>query len=497
MVLDARAVVLTSPAGRRRVGRTHPRVVGWLVAALLTALGCDGAAPTPSAVLRGVGPDAVLLRIPAEGGIVTAYAADADSILWRSRAPAPTLSAVLGFDDFSGLVLARDTAGHAISLDLRLGTVERLGTSALRGEVRSEGTAAFGQDGAGRVVRVTPAATWNWVPPEPARHLVPLPDGALLVVAGIPGGTVIRRLIPPETRSTDSTELPPVRSVLRTAAGDRLWVLTDGELFALRTRDLTPALTLPLGDPVSAMEATPSGDRLFLASDRAALRVIDRFAEKELGRVALPAPATALRMDPDGVYLLVRTEAQALIQVVAIGTMRVVATFEGEWRDDLPAVTPQGQVVVARDGAILILDIVTGRELRRIPGGAVDRWHLLRWNGFRPRAASLDRPVEFEEPDSLSVAEGTADEIMAPAAPIVPPTAPGWTISFATLIDQGRAREVAREITVEGRTARVVIGDREGAPIYRVLLGPYPSREGAERAGMLSGRAYWVFEGAP
>jgi cell division septation protein DedD len=81
--------------------------------------------------------------------------------------------------------------------------------------------------------------------------------------------------------------------------------------------------------------------------------------------------------------------------------------------------------------------------------------------------------------------------------PGAPPAAASWTLSFATLIDQDRARMMAREISVEGRTARVLVGDRDGAPIFRVLLGPYDSREAAERAGMLSGRAYWVFEGTP
>ncbi len=448
-------------------------------------------------MLHGVGPDAILLRFPAAGGIVSAYTAAADSVLWRSRAPAPTLAAVLGFDDFSGLVLARDTSGHALSLDLRLGSVEQLGTAALQGEVGSEGTAAFGRDSTGQVVRVTPVATWTWASPTPARQLVPLPDGALLVLSERAGGTMIRRLIPPDTRVTDSLELPAARRVLRTAAGDRLWVLTDGELLAIRTRDLTPALTIPLGDPVGVMEATPSGDRLFLASDRDALRVIDRFAEREQDQIPLPGPATALRMDPDGTYLLVRTEAPAGIQVVAIGTMRVVTSVAGEWRDDLPVVTPQGRVVVAREGAIVILDIVTGREIRRLPDSAADRWHLLRWNGFRPRAAGLDRPVAFEEDDSASTIEGAMAVPPGPAMPGAPLAAASWTLSFATLIDQDRARMMAREISVEGRTARVLVGDRDGAPIFRVLLGPYDSREAAERAGMLSGRAYWVFEGTP
>jgi hypothetical protein len=52
---------------------------------------------------------------------------------------------------------------------------------------------------------------------------------------------------------------------------------------------------------VTALESTPSGDRLFVASSRAALRVIDRFAERETERIPLPAPALAMRMDPDGI----------------------------------------------------------------------------------------------------------------------------------------------------------------------------------------------------
>jgi cell division protein FtsN len=70
-------------------------------------------------------------------------------------------------------------------------------------------------------------------------------------------------------------------------------------------------------------------------------------------------------------------------------------------------------------------------------------------------------------------------------------------VSFATLLDESRARSFADSIVVNGRRARMVMGSRDGISVYRVLLGPFDSREQAERAGMQSRLSYWVFEGAP
>ena len=70
-------------------------------------------------------------------------------------------------------------------------------------------------------------------------------------------------------------------------------------------------------------------------------------------------------------------------------------------------------------------------------------------------------------------------------------------MSFATLLVEDRARTMAREIKVDGRAARVIEGNRDGVPIWRVVLGPYDKREDAERAGMSSKLPYWVFEGVP
>jgi cell division protein FtsN len=70
-------------------------------------------------------------------------------------------------------------------------------------------------------------------------------------------------------------------------------------------------------------------------------------------------------------------------------------------------------------------------------------------------------------------------------------------VSFAVLLDAVKAREAAAKIVVDGKTARVVPGSNDGIPVYRVVLGPYATREEAERVGKASGQAYYVYAGAP
>lgn len=490
-----------------------------LVTAVAAASACGDGRSTSGSAPSGAGPDAVLLRMPRDGGTVQAHRAGSDSVLWESRGRSPAVASALGFDDFLGLLLAQDRQGRVVTVDLRLGTVETLGSETLAGRVVSEGSATFGTDSKGRVVRLTPAATWTWTAPGGAQTLVPNVDGSLLVLSGSELRTEVRRLIPPESRILDSAFVPRVQLAARTAAGDRLWLVTDSAIVALRARDLQRAFTTVLRDTIVAMTPTPSGDRVFFAVGDSELRVLDRYEEKFTERIKLPRPASALRMDPDGHYLLARMRDADSAYVVSIGTNRVVQTVATAWREDLPLVTPDGRVLVASGKDAALVDAETGREWMRYGGGAGDAWTLVRWNGFRPRAAGLDRPVEFEEfaQDSARTDSAVAALIAARygdltgltrAAPVDAPStddAPErprsergtWNVSFATLLDETRANEMAAGIRVDGKSARVVEGNRDGVPVWRVLLGPYNSRQEAERAGMASRLSYWVFEGVP
>jgi cell division protein FtsN len=38
---------------------------------------------------------------------------------------------------------------------------------------------------------------------------------------------------------------------------------------------------------------------------------------------------------------------------------------------------------------------------------------------------------------------------------------------------------------------------RDGSTIYRVVMGPYTTREEAERVGREAKQSYWIYEGGP
>ncbi len=491
-----------------------------LILTAVAALACGDGRVSSGGAITAIGPDGVLLRVPTEGGIARAYRAGSDSVLWSARERTPALGTLLGFDDFLGLMLARDREGRIVSIDLRMGSVADLGEARIRGPVVTEGAAAFGLDADGRVLRLTPAATWNWPVSGTASALVPSADGSLMVLFTTSEGTRVQRVIPPETRVLDSVSVRPVRFTARTQAGDRLWAVTDRGLLSLRTRDLTQAFEYAIGDSVVALALTPSGDRVFVATDARKLRIVDRYAEDERGNVSLPAPVSDLRMDPDGHYLLAKAAEFDSIYVISIGTQRVVSTIAAPWRADLPLVTPEGHILVVRGEDAVLVDAESTRQRMLYRGGASDQWSLVRWNGFRPRAAGLDRPVEFEEYAADSAATDSAVTAMiygrygdltgvgrAAPEPATPTPAPSsdsrsdgrqtWTVSFATMLSEDRANEMADSISVDGRRARVVPGNRDGVPVWRVLLGPFDTRQAAERAGMSSRLSYWVFEGAP
>ena len=70
-------------------------------------------------------------------------------------------------------------------------------------------------------------------------------------------------------------------------------------------------------------------------------------------------------------------------------------------------------------------------------------------------------------------------------------------MSFAALLTEDKAQQLASTINVGGVPAHVVSSTASGSPIYRVVLGPYPTRDEAVRVGRASKREYWVYEGSP
>lgn len=136
-----------------------------------------------------------------------------------------------------------------------------------------------------------------------------------------------------------------------------------------------------LGPPVTALAASPEGDRLYvaMAGDSAVLLSRDVQTGRVIWRAELPAPASALAVGPDGVIYALTGEdgdATALALRPAVnGTLPI-------WRRSVGLegarmrVAPRGDRVVVfssgEEAGIRVLDAADGAVLRAAESGPLD-----------------------------------------------------------------------------------------------------------------------------
>jgi hypothetical protein len=408
-----------------------------------------------------------------------------------------------------------DDKGQPRRLDLRATESRLASKEKLTGLISANGSDIYGLTTAGSVSRITPTGDWSFKPPSPARWIFPQPDGSVVVAGAAGGKTSLWLIRPPDDQIVESATLPAASRGVRTQVGDRLYFTVDSGLVGVRTRDLTPVKGVRLDEPVASVAPTPSGDRLYIAlKGSSRLSVADRYSEGVTETVNLPGPAGDLRMDPLGQYVLVNpADGGDSAWVVSVGTNRVSGTLRSVWRADLPAFAPGGTIATVRGADVIFVDAGSLRDAQTVSGGARDFWYFTTWNGFRPRAEGLDTPVTFSGGDSSEAADtaavpASADTVFSPplrdaAGPTMveptvtqPPRARGYMVSFAAVLSEQKANEAATGIAVNGVRPRVVATKSGSTTIYRVVLGPYTSREEAERVGRDSRRQYWVYEEA-
>jgi hypothetical protein len=476
------------------------------------------------------GPDPIVVRLPRDGGSVRAYLyPKLDSVIWTGRTS--SVDRVLGFDPEGGALAIVDAKGRPARVDFRLGDFDTATRAKLASLTSTTGTDIFGLDDKGSVVRLTRAGDWTFTPPFPARSIFPQNDGSLLVSARKGGETTIWKLFPPETTIQDTVVLPITSEGARSQVGDRVYFATDTALVGVRARDLAVVPSIRIAGRPIALAPTPSGDRIYvaLAAD-SAVAIVNRYTDQVASTIHLPGVVRDLRMDRLGRYVLGRPARGDSAWVIAIATNRLVGSVQTRWTDDLPTVAPDGAIAINTGHDVVFLDGETLQAVRTISGGATDYWYFMFWNGFRPRAAGVDEPVSFAVQVSIALADSVARAAAAgstavaavppessvvapqtvppappttpvrvppPQAPARPPAAEPFTVSFAALLNEQRARALADSIVVEGARAQVVASQRAGVAIYRVVLGPYPDRAAAERIGRESKRSYWVFPGHP
>jgi cell division septation protein DedD len=327
----------------------------------------------------------------------------------------------------------------------------------------------------------------------------------------------------------------------RAQVGDRVYFGTDTGLVGVKSRDLSIVPSIHFPDQVAAIAPTPSGDRLYVATrGERGVSVIDRYTDKIVTEVELPGLVSELRMDPLGRYVIARPVHGDSAWVIAVATDHLAGAIQTVWTADLPACAPDGAIAVNTGRDVVFLDGETLQPVRTVVGGARDFWYFLFWNGFRPRAAGIDQPVSFGQEDSTgrnptvdsllsdsarvthdsvglspapaptsvsvpaaassappAAGKGSPTATTLPPAGALPPARPAkpqtFSVSFAALLNEQKAKELAASIAVGGKKAHVVSAMRAGTMVYRVVLGQFPSHEAAQQAGQASQKPFWVY----
>lgn len=470
-------------------------------ALVLLACGCADGSSRPSGADAPpsvpAGPDPIVLRVARDGGILSAARYPAlDTTVWRSAARLPALDRMVAFGADDGYLAAIDTSGAPVRVDLRLGTVTTLRSDTVRVVSSADGGSIFGLTTAGEIVRFTPSGgDWRMTPSLPAQALFAQADGSLIVAGARKDRVIVWRVRPPQQTVSDSLsfaigdeEQAIADALQRTAGGvgDRMFVGAGERVLAVRTRDLGKALDVDMGDPVRAIAATPSGDRLFVAlAGEDVLRIVDRFEEGITGKISLPVEARALRMDPLGRTLLARGNGDSVF-VVSLATDEVVGVIRTAWRGDLPLVLPDAGIAYTRGADVVFAHPRSLKDMRTVTGGTSSFWHTLRWNGFRPRAAGLDQPVQFR----TSAPRDSAD--------LLPDSVRAATDSAVARPDSVQSHASATRNRVDVQSTRLPSRERAGKAVFdAAMLGPVSSRADAERVGRAPGQSFGIFEGVP
>jgi hypothetical protein len=484
-----------------------------LLALLCAACTKDRAAPdsTTPQIAEPHGPDPLLLRVPRGGGTGHVYAyPKLDSAVWTVD-EIPPLDRVLAFDQDGGTIAYVDAKGFPGRLDLRETDVTKASRAKLTSLSSANGSDIFGVNTRGEIVRLNPTTgDWHFKPPVPARAVFAQPNGELIVTANKGGRTLVWRVRPPDDVVQDSTVLPLSGRAVRTQVGDRIYFTVDSGLVGVKAKDLSPVGSIHLESTVRSLAPTPSGDRIYVATAAdSGISIVDRYSGNVAMGVVLPAPPPDLRMDALGRYLLARFPKADSAWVIAIGTNRLVGAVPTRWETDLPAITPDGRLALLNAKDVAFVDPEKLNVQSTVAGGAKDFWYFFAWDGFRPRPQGLDQPVTFPGEgapnDSLSASSTgattnpptTHDTAAAVVPPVTKPASAGFTVSFAALLTEDKAQLLANTIKVGGNAAHVVSTTTAGAQIFRVVMGPFATREEADRIGRASKREYWIYEGSP
>ncbi len=398
------------------------------------------------------------------------------------RGRLPAVDRVVGIDPETALLFVQTDKQELLALDLESGRVDTVGTGIERATLGPDGT-LFAVDGKRRVISIARRVRFVW--PQP--------------LGGVPRelfGAVDQRIVAVVTQEqprlvTAAADQPPASRVIAlgsevtaTRWGDLVAVANDSGVLLMDPLGRREPAVVPLADHPRALVFSPSGHRIYVAQRTGAgLAVIDRYDRKEIDGVALPTPASAIRLDPYGRWLLARPSIGDSVWIVDLPVKALVGAVATTWRVDLPAVASDGSLLVRQGDDIVAYRPDSLKQAGSVAGAGVDLWLLTTW---RPRGRYHGPGLAEAQPNAPGPPAAVAPtESVGPEGPLY--------VQVSVSQNQSWATEMAQQLARAGLSAHVLppSGSEDG---YRVVLGPYPTRAQAEAIGRKLGRAFWIYQ---
>jgi hypothetical protein len=419
-------------------------------------------------------PPTSLLRLPSAGGTAELYRLPTlENWGWKASTGLPALRRVVAADLDVGVVYALTTKNEIVALDLQTGRPRVQIADGVR-------DVAMGPDGTLHTVDDS-LQILQIVHRNPTRISRPL-AGRPREMFGGRNSTLIA--LAGHTLSIVRGEEAPVRQTLpsgdasATYWGDLIAIAADSAVILLDPDTPDKVRVLPVSGHARAVLFSPSGHRFYVARREGSVLIFSRFTREQVGEIKLPGPAAALRSDPFGRWLMVHPAGRDSLWLVDLATNRFVGGFAATWATDLPTISNQQTLLLKTNGDVVAYSLTQGDfpEKGRVPDGAADFWLPLAWTPETGTASIAVAPA----PDSTPA---TADSVEVPQV----------YLQVSSSQNKDWASELARQLEQQGLPASV-LDPRAPDDGFRVVLGPYPSREAADATGKRLGRPYFIYQ---
>ncbi len=417
---------------------------------------------------------AVAFRFPSSGGLARLYRLpNLEEVTWRFELGPRHTVQMVGFVSDDDLIYAlaereEDEALDLIALDLVAGRARTIDTSVTAATIGPTGVAyVFRPDGTVGEVEHRTTEIWSDTLQYPALGVWGAARGHLLVLLGAEASRELVLL----ARGQDPVRHDIPDGELAVSKWARLVaVVVDSGIVTIDPTDPSGTQFVPISPRPRLARFSISGHQIYVVSGEQNLVVIDRFQHMVGDSLRLPGRISALRTGPLGRRLLAYSADEDIILVVDLAHLEVEASLSGSWEEDLPAIAPDGTILMRRGGSLVAHAGDNLEEAGVGRAGGDDLWMVTQWDPRRP-ALELAR-------DSSQTGQETDRTIF---------------VQISSSRNAAWAQALADELSRAGMPTTVLPADSTDG-LYRVVMGPYSTREEAESSARRLGRPFFIRE---